>query len=368
MLTYAIDLQRIRQYLNHAVRANLLWYALREDRRFLAQVRRGFLPMPGDRAAPVDPFPPTRRVRRPALKDRRVAVIATGGSGAQASVVGVAQALEVAGVTPVAYGVCSGSALFGIPLAAGMTPREVALATQSFTPGDLLDPDWRGLLAAPWRLGKGWIGLLNGDGLEHAYREMLGDVTLGELPIPVWLPIWNIERNRLDYLGPDTHPDLSAARAVRMAVALPLAIQPNHLDGGWWLDGGVVDILPAEPFVGTDRADLAIVVNGFYPPGFDGDEESSWRESRFSVLRVANQSRSMQHIQLARRGMADLRRTVPDVVELTPVDYSKVQGAGLYGQFLDSREWPKFMTNGYQTAAEALRNFRPQQPSAAKKG
>ena len=72
--------------------------------------------------------------------------------------------------------------------------------------------------------------------------------------MPVWFPLWNIERNRLEHIGPDSHPDLPAARAVRMAVALPLAVQPNPLHGGWWLDGGIVDILPAGPFVGTDPA------------------------------------------------------------------------------------------------------------------
>lgn len=360
MLTYALDLQRVRQYLNHAVRANLIWQATREDRRFLEQVRRGFIPLPGDRPEPpADPFPPAKKQVLPAFENRRVAVLATGGSGALASTVGVARALELAGITPVGYGVCSGSALFGIPLAAGMSPIEVARATQALSAKDYLDPDWRGLLAAPWRLGRGWVGLLSGARLEETYRRILGDVTLGELPIPVWMPIWNIEDNRLDYLGSDSHPELPAAKAVRMAVALPLAIQPNQLDDGWWLDGGVVDILPAEPFVGTDRCDLAIVVNCFYPPGFTGDREPRWQESAFSVLHVANQARTMQHLQLARRGMADLRRTIPEVIELTPVNYSKVHGAGLYGQFLDTREWPRFMTDGYDDAAAALRSFVP---------
>lgn len=358
MLSYAIDLQRVRQYLNHVLRAQAIANAVREDTAFLAQVRRGLLPLPTDApAGPLDPFPDDPQMDMPGMVDRRVAVIGTGGSGALASVVGVARALEVAGVHPVAYGVCSGSALFGVPLAAGMSAREVAAATLSLRPSDYLDPDWKGLITAPWRLGRGWVGLLRGDRLEETYREMLGDVTLGELPTPVFMPVWNIEHNRLEYLGPDTNPDLSAARAVRMAVALPLAIQPNHLDGGWWLDGGVVDILPAEPFVGTDRCDVALVVNGFYPAGFRGDEATGWRENPLSVLTVASQTRSMQHLQLARRSMADLERSVRDVIELTPVPYSTVQGAGLYGQFLDSRQWPEFMADGYVDALAALTDF-----------
>ena len=183
---------------------------------------------------------------------------------------------------------------------------------------------------------------------------MLGDVTLAELPIPVYFSVWNIERNHLQYVGPDTHPDLPAARAVRMAVALPRHPAQPGLDDGWWLDGGAVEILPAEPFVDSDRCDVGLVVNGFYPPGFVGDLEPAWRESMMSVLHVANQTRSMQHLQLARRGLADLRRSIADVVELNPVPYGKVQGAGLYGQFLDTRLWPRFMSSGYDVATEAL--------------
>lgn len=355
MIDYLLDLQRVRQYLNWPLRAEMLLDATRSDLEFLGQVRKGFVHLPTDRAAEyTDPFPPAAPRNLSALAGRRVALIGTGGSGALASMVGAAQVLYEAGIQPSSYGVCSGSAFFGVPLAAGMTPQEVAEATLRLTPRDYIDPDWAGTLTAPWRLMRGWAGLLRGDKLEATYRAMLGDVTLGELPYPVWLPVWNIERNRLEYLGPDTHPDLEAAVAVRMAVALPLAIQPNHLNGGYWLDGGIVDILPAEPFIDTDRADVAIVVNAFYGPGFTAEEEHGWQHRPMSVLHIANQTRTMQHLQIARRSLADLHRSVPEVVELNPIPYETVHGAGLYGQFLDSGRWPEFMRAGYDAAADTL--------------
>jgi NTE family protein len=255
MLTYALDLQRVRQYLNHAVRANLIWRATRADRRFLEQLRRGFIPLPGDRPEPLaEPFPAARKRVLSAFENRRVAVLATGGSGALASTVGVARALELAGITPVGYGVCSGSALFGIPLAAGMSPTEVARATQALSAKDYLTRLAR-LAGRPWLAG--WSDCSAATGLSrptasfwrcHVRRatDTSLDADLEYRGQPARIP-WS-----------DTHPDLPA-KAVRMAVALPLAIQPNQLDDGWWLDGGVVDILPAEPFVGTDRCDLAIV-------------------------------------------------------------------------------------------------------------
>lgn len=352
---YLTDIQRVRQYMNWPVRAGIFWRATRGDLQFVRQLRTGFLPLPTDRPGDfVDPFPSMRPRVIEELQGRRVALIGTGGSGALAALVGVARVLEEARVEPVAYGVCSGSALFGIPLAAGLTPEAVAREIHQLSAGDYIDPDWLALAAAPWRLLRGWAGVVRGDRLEATYRRILGDVMMGELPTPVFLPIWNIERNRLEYVGPDTHPDLPAARAVRMAVALPLAIQPNELDGGYWLDGGIVEILPVQPFVEQDLCDVAIVVNGFYPPGFLADEEPHWRDKPLSIIHVANQTRTMQHLQLARHAMADLRRVVPEVIELNPVPYDRVQGAGLYGQFLDTREWPQFMTDGYEAADARL--------------
>jgi NTE family protein len=360
VLSYLIDIGRVRQYFNHAVRAEMLLQSTRADIRYLDRMRRGLLPLPTDRPGPlVDPFPALQAHRLPALEGRRVAVIATGGSGALACVVGVARALEEAGVQPVGYGVCSGSAMFGVPLAAGMSPAEVALETQALRARDYLDPDWRGLATAPLRAGRGWSGLMRGDAVEQAYRRMLGDITLGELPTPVWLPVLNIEDNRVQYLGPDSHPDLPAARAVRMAVGLPLAIQPAELDSGWWLDGGIIDILPVDPFLAGDRCDLAIVVNGFYQPGFVSDREPRWRDSALSVLHMANQTRLSAHVRIARRSFDDLQRAVPDVIELAPVEYSKVQGAGLYAEFLDNRRWAGYMTDGYNAATTALATWTP---------
>lgn len=355
MLDYLVDIQRVRQYFNHVLRGQQVLEAVRSDVGFLDQVRRGLLPLPVDRhPTPVDPFPSFRARPLPALADRRVAVVASGGSGALSSMLGVVRALDEAGVRPVAFGVCSGSALFGLPLAAGRSVDEVASFVLGLRPADYLDADWLALATMPLRLGRGWSGVVRGAKVEARFREFLGDITLRELTTPCWLPIWNIERNRLEYLGPDTHPDLPVARAIRMAVALPIAIQPNPLDGGYWLDGGIVDIFPVEPFVTADRCDLAIVVNCFYPPGLVADEEVGWQTRPLSILHVANQTRTMQHLQLARRSLAALEAAT-EVLLVEPVPYSKVHGAGLYGQFLDNREWATFAREGYDVTRAALR-------------
>lgn len=354
-LNYLTDLARVGQYLRIPVYAEMAWRTLREDALVVDQLRRGLLPLPTDGSAerPADVFPQPRLDAPEMWTNDRVAVVATGGSGALASIVGVVRALGEAGVTPSGYGLCSGSTLFGMPLAAGLTSDQVCEAMLALRPDEYLDPDWQRLARAPLTLGRGWAGLLRGQAVEEFVRGLLGDVTLGELATPVWFPVWSIERNRLRYISSADDPDLSAARAVRMGVALPLAFEPVEYEGESYLDGGIVEILPARPFSHEDLCDRAVVINGFYRPGFTADEDHRWRDVPFSLIRVSGQTRLMGHVDTARRSLADLERAT-EVHMLDPVPYRTVHGAGLYTQFVDRRGWAGYMRDGYEKAWEML--------------
>jgi NTE family protein len=356
-LNYLTDLARVGQYLRVPVHAQRVWRVMREDASILDQLRRGLLPLPTDEL-PGDPdrvFPVARQPGSHIWDGRRVGVVATGGSGALASVVGVVRALDEAGVTPAAYGLCSGSTMFGLPLAAGMGTDEVARAMLQMRPSDYLDPDWAHLAGAPLRLGQGWSGLLRGEAIEQFFRDLLGDITLGELATPVWFPVWSVERNRLRYISSVADPDLAAARAVRMAVALPLAFEPVGYQGESYLDGGIVEILPARPFSHADLCDVAVVINGFYRPGFVPDEDQQWNDQPFSLIRISAQTRLMGHVDTARRSLADLEAAT-EVHMLDPVPYGTVQSAGLYTEFVDRRAWAEYMRSGYEHTVTMLEN------------
>ena len=86
-------------------------------------------------------------------RGRRVALLATGGSGALASVVGAGRALEECGIVPAVVSLCSGSALFGFPLAAGIPAAEVADFALSLRPDDYVDVDWPTLVKLGPRSG-----------------------------------------------------------------------------------------------------------------------------------------------------------------------------------------------------------------------
>ena len=355
VLDAALDVFRMRQYFNVIVGARDVARAVRSDARFLDTVRRGLVPLPLDRwPAPGRVFGPLDGPA-PAPLEGRVGVVSTGGSGALASLVGVAKALEDSGTEVSVYSVCSGSALFGFPLGAGMPPEEVAELTASMSPADYIDVGWREIASLLPTLARGWAGIMRGDKLEAFYRGHLGDMTLAQLRTPTYAPVWNIEHNRLDFVGPRTHPDLPVARAVRMAVSLPLFVQPVVLDEQSWCDGGIVDIFPVRPVLDIEPAvDAAIAVNGFYPHAFGGEDVAGWDTRPLSIVTAASQVRTCQQVELAREHLARLRRAARTLL-VEPVPYRKVAGAGFYEQFLDTREWPQFMRAGREATLAALR-------------
>ena len=356
MLSAALDVFRLRQYFNIITRAREVADGLRDDAGLLDDARRAVVPLPFDRgpAPRPQPFPRLQPLALPALKHRRLALLATGGSGALASVVGAARALEEAGTRPAVISLCSGSALFGFPIAAGVPSDKVAEFVLGLRPEDYIDVDWRRLSSLVIDQGRGFAGLLKGERVEAAYRTLLGDMRLGDLPIPAYAPIWNVEQNRLEYLGPRTYPDVPVARAVHMAIALPLFISPVELGGIFWCDGGIVDIFPVRPVLDIEEpCDVALAINGFYPPAFAGEDATGWQDRRASILYVASQVRTCQQVELARANLARLEQHM-EVLMIEPVPYEKVRGVGFYRQFLSSREWNAFMHAGRLEARRVL--------------
>jgi NTE family protein len=359
MLGPLLDVFRLRQYFDVIVRGRDFVAGLRDDAGFLDDMRRALVSFPLDRPPDAcSPFPPRESVPRSEL-DTEVALLATGGSGALASVIGAARAFEDRGLRPSLISLCSGSALFGFPIAAGVAADEAAAFVLGLHPRDYIDVDWPRLASLVPTCARGFAGVIRGERLEASYRDLLGDMTLGELPIPAYVPIWNIEQNRVEYLGPSTHPEVAVARAVRMAVALPLFLEPVALDGLYWCDGGIVDIFPVVPVLDIEPGShAAVAVNGFYPTDFGGEDVHGWERRAASIVTVAGQVRTCQQAELARVNLRRLRQTMP-VAMIEPVPYEKVRGLGFYRQFLNNEDWAAFMLAGLSDGARALESVVP---------
>jgi len=352
-----IDIFRVREYFDGLTEIRDVTRRMREDAGFVGALRRALVRLPMDPrpAVPTEPLWPATKASAPA-RSVRLGIVASGGSGALASLVGVLKACEELGVRPRAMSFASGAALFGYPVAAGKSPDEVARFVLEAEPTAWVDANWRGLAGILPSQGRGFAGIIKGSRLEAAYADFLGDTRLGDLRIPTYTPVWNIEHNRLEYIGPSTYPDLKVSRAIRMAVSLPLFVDPVAWRGGHWCDGGIVDIFPVHPILDLAPAcDVVLGLNCFYPPDFAGEDASGWQTRRWSMLDIADQVVTAQHVQLARENLRRLRAEVGTVMMIDPVPYELVRRAGFYAQFLDHSQWPEFMRAGRRAALPALR-------------
>lgn len=355
MLDSLIDIFRLKQYFNLMLGIRDVGYGIRDDAEFIDTIRRAVLPLPFEEPTPHDRHPFSRGNPRPTgTVEEDFALVATGGSGALASVTGAWKAFEDWNILPSAVSVCSGSSLFGFPLAAGVPADEVAHFTLSMRAEDYVDINWHAFRKLPLSAGRGFAGIVLGERLEKAYTRLLGNMTLKELKIPCYAPLWNIEENRIEYIGPDTYPDLPVARAIRAAISIPLFINPVRIGHGHWCDGGIVDIFPVRPILDLGRSlPRVLAINGFYPPDFAGEDATGWEAKHASIFHIASQVRSSQQIELARTNLRLLQEH-SQVDLISPVPYSVVQGIGFYKQFIDKSDWPKFMRQGRKATHTVL--------------
>lgn len=330
---------------------------LREDLSFLRTMQRTLLPFPwlGRREwqPPLEKLlPPPRPFTVQSLAGKKIGLVATGGSGVMITALGVMRACEEAGLEIAAISACSGSAMFLAPVAAGLSAEEAIDFVFGWRTEDYVDPRWSELLRLPLRLGQGFTGVLDMEVVERLYHDRLGGVVAGDLRIPFYANIWDLDHNDVVAMGTRTTPDIRLARLVRAAASLPIYARPLEMNGTLYGDGGVISIFPAETLVDYHpEIDYFIGVNCFYPENFAGEDLSGWDRRTFSPIRVSPQPRHGQHLELARM---NLRQIEDRCLMLHPVPYHDIKGIKFYEQFIDRSRWPEFVIRGYHHARRNL--------------
>lgn len=323
-----------------------------EDLSFVRTLWRGLGPTGrNDKVeVPKELFPTSRPLTVPALAGKRIGLVSSGGSGATASLCGVRRAFEDAGLEVSAISACSGSVLFAALWACGLSAEDMARFWLSLPTRGYVDPAWGSVLRAPWRLFGGFGGLLRGEAVERSFRHLLGERTLGQTKIPFSAVVWNIDRNQVEHLSTRGTPDLAVARAARIAISIPIMVEPVRMGDHYYGDGGIVDIFPVQPLL-DEQLDVVIGLNCYLPEAFGGEDITGWYDRPFSILRASGQLRYATYLELAREHVRQLGSRLS---LLDPVPYEEVRGAKFYQSFLDRSSWPRFMQLGYEAGRQAL--------------
>ncbi|MGE2737770.1 patatin-like phospholipase family protein [Mycolicibacterium vaccae] len=118
----------------------------------------------------------------------------------------------------------------------------------------LLDPS----LTAP--------GVLRAEKILEAVRDIVGDVTIEELPIPYTSVATDLVTGKSVWMQRGPVDD-----AIRASIAIPGLITPHVLDGRLLADGGILDPIPMAPIAGV-VADVTLAVS------LAGDDPDPHRE------------------------------------------------------------------------------------------
>ena len=176
---------------------------------------------------------------------RRVA-LALGSGGARGYAhIGVINELRDRGYEVVGIAGSSMGAMVGGLFAAGSLDEFTDWATTLTGPAmlRLLDPS----ISAP--------GVFRAGKILDAVRDLLGEVTIEELPMPFTAVTTDLIAGRSVWLqrGP-------LDEAIRASIAIPGMIAPHVLDGRLLADGGILDPLPIAP-IAAANADLTVAVS-----------------------------------------------------------------------------------------------------------
>jgi predicted acylesterase/phospholipase RssA len=176
---------------------------------------------------------------------------------------------------------------------------------------------------------------------------------VGETRFPISTIVYNIDLNRVEYFGTEETPELTIGELVRIAIALPVFIESVPVRGHLYVDGGLVELFPAEPVLERGGFDHVFGLNFMLPPQFE--DITGWQDTRLGILKASRQFQQGYHLEFARRAK---RRLGDSFTIIDPVDYSELRGVSFYDLFIDRSHWRRMIRQGYEAATLALEPFR----------
>jgi NTE family protein len=327
------------------------------DPGFLRRARRALLPIPGvDRrpCAPAGVLPPFRRRPLRSLRGQRIALVAGGGAGACVSLIGVRRAFEEAGLEPELITSCSGGTIWGSMWAAGLSAQEMTDFSLSWQLEDYLDIQWLKLPRYALAGLRGFTGMAKGEAIERTFEQRFGPLAVGAFPIPLSAIVFDMDRGRVEYLGSRSRPELPIGRLVRIAIALPVFIEAVKVGGHLYVDGGIIDLVPAQPMLDDGGFDRVFVANFMLPPQLAPEDITGWQRHAMGVLRASRQAEQGYHLEFARRTREALGDTL---TVIDAADHRLLRGPAFYDLFIDRSRWPELIRGGHERAWRALAPF-----------
>ena len=248
-----------------------------------------------------------------------VGLILSGGSARAFAHIGVLRYLEESGIVPDFIVTNSMGSIVGMLYAAGLSPDQIFRTVSATDIGELFR------LTFPIR-----GGILDVSRFTALLHEILGDLRLEELPIPVLLISEDILSGRqIEISQGDFYPLMEAA------FALPLYFNPVKYQSHLLIDGGVANLVPLKPAYRFSSRVIASTT--FY------DNPQVNHRNPITVLNLAI------GIAKGREGISQLKEFNPLMIRCDVEQYS----------FMDFASLKAIEEAGYRSAREMAASLAP---------
>lgn len=158
----------------------------------------------------------------------KIGIALSGGGARGIAHIGVLQALEEMGVKiSVISGTSAGSIVASL-YAYGLTPYQILGEVKQLSLLKSLRPAWS------------WTGLLTMDGLKTLLIKNIPDNKFEALKIPLTVAATEIRKGEVNYFSSG-----ELASAVIASCSIPAVFNPSTINGNLYVDGGLLDNLPA---------------------------------------------------------------------------------------------------------------------------
>lgn len=163
----------------------------------------------------------------------KTGLVLSGGGARGIGHLGVIKALEEFNVKIDCLAGTSAGAITGALYSYGYKPEEIVRIISSTS------------LAKTLRLAWTWTGLLKLDGLKEIILKHIPENSFDALKIPMVFAATEIRKGRTEYFS---RGDLAAI--ISASCAVPAVFEPVTIDGGMYVDGGILDNLPVKGIQG----------------------------------------------------------------------------------------------------------------------
>jgi NTE family protein len=192
-----------------------------------------------------------------------------------------------------------------------------------------------------------WALLFNGirqpsvfrdDTFRNYVESILPATTFAELRIPLSMNAVDLETGRQEWFGAGGLMHVPLADAVYASCALPVFYPPAHIDGRYFVDGGVIDALPVGRAVerGADRI-IAIDVGAGQAGDAIGTVEKGMIAIHQRVMQIMGYARKRAHLDA--HGTASITYIRPHLDGYDTFDFTSTE---------------YFLAEGYRAVSEAL--------------